>query len=44
MENHGDVVWAQEILVAVGDVDRSVLRIRVGGEVGELGLITCAWS
>ena len=29
--------WAQELLVAVGDVDRRVLRIRVAGEVGELG-------
>ena len=31
-------------LVAVGDVDRSVLRIRVAGEVVELGLITCVWG
>ena len=42
--DHGDVVWAQEVLVAVGDVDRSVLRIRVAGEVVELGLITCVWD
>ena len=39
--DHGDVVWAQELLVAVGDVDRRVLRIRVDGEVDKLGLATC---
>ena len=39
--DHGDLVRAQEILVAVGDVDRRVLRIRVVGEVSKLGLFTC---
>ena len=40
--NHGDVVWALEIWVVVGNVDRIVLQIRVIGEVSEVGLITCA--
>ena len=30
--------------MAVGDVDRRVLQVRVAGEVGELGLITCVWG
>ena len=34
--NHGDVVWAQEIVVAVRDIDRRVLRIHVAEEVGDL--------
>ena len=42
--NHGDVVWAPEIWVVVGDVDRIKLRIRVIGEVGELGLFIFVWS
>ena len=42
--NHGDVVWAAEIWVVVGDVDQIKLRIRVIGEVGELGLFIFAWS
>ena len=40
--NHGDVVRTPEISVVFGDVDRIVLRIRVIGEVCEVGLITCA--
>ena len=32
--NHGDVVWAQEVMVAVRNVDRRAK------EVGELGLMT----
>ena len=38
------IVWTQELLVAVGDVDRRVLQIRVAGEVGATGLITCVWD
>ena len=41
--NHGGVVWAQEIEVAVGDVDRRVLPSRVAEGVGEIGLIICVW-
>ena len=42
--DHGSVVLALEIVVAVKDVDRGVLRIHVAEEVGELGLITCVWG
>ena len=31
-------------MVAVRDVDQSVLRIREAEVVGELGLITCVWG
>ena len=31
-------------MVAVRNVDRLVLRIRVAEEVGELGLRTCVWE
>ena len=41
---HGDVVWAQEIVVAVNNVDRRVLWIRVAEEVGQPGLTTCVWG
>ena len=32
--DHGGVVWALEIAVAVGEVDRRVLRDHVAEEVG----------
>ena len=41
---YGGVVWAQEIVVAVRDINRRALRIHVAAEVGELGLETCVWS
>ena len=37
-------VWAEEIVVAVRDIDRRVLPIHVAEEVGELGPITCVWG
>ena len=36
--NHGGVAWAQEIVMAVRDIDRRVLQVHVAEEVGELGL------
>ena len=39
--NHGGDAWAQEIVVAVRDIDRPVLQVHVAEEVGELGLTTC---
>ena len=35
---------AREIVVAVREVDRRVLRVHVAEEVGEVGLKTCVWS
>ena len=37
MGDHGDVFWAQEIVVAVRDVDRRVLRVHAAEEGGEFG-------
>ena len=34
--DHGSVVLAREIVVAVRKVDRRVLRVHVAGEVGEV--------
>ena len=42
--NHCGVVWALEIVVAVGENHRRVLRIHVAEDVGKLGLITCVWA
>ena len=42
--HHGGVVLAREMVVAVREVDRRVLRVHVAEEVGEVGLITCVWS
>ena len=41
---HGSVVVAREIVVAVREVDRRVLLVLVGVEVGEVGFITYVWS
>ena len=42
--DHGSVVLALEIVVAVGEVDRRVFSVHVAEEVGGVGLITCVWS
>ena len=44
-KDHGEIVWAQEPQMVAGIFDRRVLLIRVGEDVGELGLITSvrAW-
>ena len=42
--DHGGVVLAREMVVAVREVDRRVLRVHVPEEVGEVVLITCVWS
>ena len=42
--DHGRVVLALEIVVAVGEVDRRVLCVHVGEEVGGVGLMTCVWG
>ena len=42
--DHGGVVPALEIVVAVGEMDRRVRCVHVAEEVGGVGLITCAWS
>ena len=42
--DHGRVVLALEIVVAVWEMDRRVHFVHVVEEVGELGLITCVWG
>ena len=42
--DHGNVVLALEIVVAVGEMDRCVPCVHVAEEVGGVGLITCVWS
>ena len=42
--DHGGVVVAREIVVAVKEVDWRVLLVQVAVEVGEVRLITCGWS
>ena len=41
VEIKGGVVLAREMVVAVREVDRRVLRVHVPEEVGEVVLITC---
>ena len=38
-----EVTVAQEMVVAVRDIDRRVLLIRAAEKVGELGLKFCFW-
>ena len=42
--DHGSVDLARELVVAVREVDRRVLRVHVTEEFVEVGLITCVWS
>ena len=38
--DHGSVILALKIVVAIGEVDRRVLCVHVAEEVGGVGLIT----
>ena len=42
--DHGSVVLAREIVVAVREVDRRMLRVHVAVEVGEVGLTVKTFS
>ena len=42
--DHGSVVLALEIVVAVWEMDRRVHCVQIAEEVGGVGLITCVWS